>query len=377
MVTDAQRAEISNGFGAQRAPLSVEDITPDLLNAVVAPWTPQAAIDSFELSQARLFGDPMVSSGARVTVEPRYRQGAPEDLPRRLLLKFGVTEIDVSLLYRNEVRIYNLIRPWELLESPRSLGASYDPEARQFAILMEDLTLDGGVFPNVTHDISVEHVQRLLAQLARLHGRFWQSPRFAGDLAWLETHVEGELAEKMNDSTPKWIAHQVETIRFKQEFVQKLGTTPAELLKGLQAVQRHQATLPQTLLHGDAHLGNTFLRKDGRAGFLDWQLAARGCFAHDVHYVIATGLSVGARRKHERELLTFYLEALRAAGVQEPPSFDAAFREYRRAMIWGLYIGWLSTALTGYGWEIVLLNTFRMMAAYEDLETAKLVKELL
>ncbi len=29
---------------------------------------------------------------------------------------------------------------------------------------------------------------------------------------------------------------------------------------------------PNTLCHGDAHAGNVFFRKDGTAGFLDWQV---------------------------------------------------------------------------------------------------------
>jgi aminoglycoside/choline kinase family phosphotransferase len=33
---------------------------------------------------------------------------------------------------------------------------------------------------------------------------------------------------------------------------------------------------PQCLLHGDAHVGNTFTEPNGTVGFLDWQCASTG-----------------------------------------------------------------------------------------------------
>jgi hypothetical protein len=51
--------------------------------------------------------------------------------------------------------------------------------------------------------------------------------------------------------------------------------------------------------------------------------------------------------------------------------------EYRRTLVWGVYIGWLTTPVVNYGWEINVLNHLRLTTAYEDLETAKLVAEVL
>src|SRR4051812_44556978 len=33
---------------------------------------------------------------------------------------------------------------------------------------------------------------------------------------------------------------------------------------------------PHTLLHGDAHIGNTYVLPDDTVGFLDWQVLRRG-----------------------------------------------------------------------------------------------------
>src|SRR3546814_4866503 len=72
-------------------------------------------------------------------------------------------------------------------------------ETQQFALLLGDLTLQGARFPNVLSPVSLDELRALLDTLARLHARYWQSPRFGSDLAFLETHVEGPLARFMHE----------------------------------------------------------------------------------------------------------------------------------------------------------------------------------
>jgi hypothetical protein len=98
---------------------------------------------------------------------------------------------------------------------------------------------------------------------------------------------------------------------------------------------------------------------------------------HDVNYLITTSLSIADRRNNERELLSYYLDRLTANGVRTPLSFEQAWVEYRRTLVWGVYVGWLTTPVVNYGWEINVLNHLRLTTAYEDLETAKLVAEVL
>ena len=181
----------------------------------------------------------------------------------------------------------------------------------------------------------------------------------------------------MNEGVPVVIQEEIDTTQFKREMVQRLRMTGPKLRDGLHAVQKYQQTLPQTLLHGDTHIGNTYLLPDGRGGLLDWQLMVRGPAMHDVNYLITTALPIGDRREHERELLKYYLEQLKANGVKEPPSFEATWNEYRRTLIWGVYIGWLTTPVVNYGWEICIMNHLRLTTAFEDLETAKLVEEVM
>ena len=43
--------------------------------------------------------------------------------------------------------------------------------------------------------MSLDEVRSILGHLATLHARFWDSPRFAGDLAWVGTPMSGGMFE--------------------------------------------------------------------------------------------------------------------------------------------------------------------------------------
>ena len=358
-------------------PASAQDLTPELLTSLLSARHPSVAVEAVEVLLAKSYGEEMVSTSARALLQLHYRAGTPRGLPSRVVVKMsrGVDTI-MAPFYRNEVAFYQNIRDELSIEAPLALGAAYDPESLRFALVLEDLTARGARFPNVTQPVALADVEGLIDTQAALHAAFWESPRFRGDLASVETHLHGGVARLMNELAPAYIQHEIDNVAFKREIVQRLRTTGPELLAGVQALQRHQSRLPQTLLHGDSHLGNTYLLSGHRGGLLDWQLCVRGHCLHDVSYLLATSLPIESRRQHERNLLTRYLERLSEHGVRPPPSFDVTWREYRRAMIWGVYIGWLTTPVVNYGWEINVVNHLRLMTAYEDLDTASLIAEL-
>ncbi len=355
-------------------PTSTDGITPDYINLLLATANPSASVTAVRILDAKTYGEQMVSTAGRVAIEVDYAAGSPADIPTRLVIKLtrAIDEV-MAPFYANEVAFYLNIRPELTIEAPRCFGGDFNAESTHFGLLLEDLTERGATFPNTTQRTGPDDIRLLLDQLASLHARFWDSPRFSGDLVWVETHIEGKVADLMNRVAPSYIAHEVENENFKREMVQRLRSTPDRILAGVQALQRHQSTLPQTLLHGDTHFGNTYRLPNGVAGLLDWQLMVRGYAMHDVSYIIATGLSIEDRRGSERDLLAYYLDRLSQEGVANAPSMDTVWNEYRHMMVWAVYIGWLTTPVVNYGWEINVMNHLRLTTAYEDLETAKLV----
>ena len=361
-------------------PFAAEGLTLDVLNDLVHTLHPTVDVTAFEVRETFLFGSGQVSTAGRIALRLAYAGPGSDTMPADVMLKVTRPELGALPLYANEVAFYARLRP-ELgnsVETPRCAGATYDPGSGTFGLALEDLRVRGAAFSNVKTPHSVADLQSLLGSAARLHARYWESPRFASDLSWVQTHVDGELHVLFDhpDLVPALIRQQVADIQFKRELVESIGQTPDALHAQVRRVQAHQARLPRTLVHGDMHAGNTYRLPDGTGGLVDWQLGVRGFCLHDVTYLLITALSVEQRRRRERELLAYYLEALRAAGVRNAPDADALFLEYRRAAVWGVYIGWLTTPIDNYGWDITVMNHIRLMTAYRDLETAAAVAAL-
>lgn len=359
-------------------PVDGGGVTADYLNELLLLSGQTPCIAEVKIEEARTYGDQMVSTAARVLFSARYHVGQGEDRPTRLVLKIARTDDDVMApFYANEVAFYSKLRRELDIEAPLSLGGDYDPETRHFALLMEDLSARGAHFPNVLETVSPDRVRSLLETLASLHARYWNADSSSPVLEWMGNALEGSVAVLLNDAAAPYIQYEIDTQKFKNELVGMLGWTGEELRAGTKAMHRHQMGLDQCVVHGDTHLGNTYFLPDGRSGLLDWQLIGRGHPMHDVSYIIATALSIADRRAHEQPLLRYYLDRLAAAGAANPPSFEVSWAEYRRSMVWNVYVGWLTTPVVNYGWEINVMNHLRLVTAFEDLETGKLVRAVM
>jgi aminoglycoside phosphotransferase (APT) family kinase protein len=352
---------------------SAQDLSVETLNRLVATLHPEARVQGFELVDSLLYGSGQVSTADRLVLDLHYAPGAAATLPRRVMLKTTVGSAHApATLYENEVAFYARIRPMLDLEVPRCIGAIFDADSGQFCLMLEDLRERQARFPNVTQSVSLEEVRSLLDLLARLHAPFWASPRLSTDLAWLQTHQQGGLHDFFGAHALAMAESQAAAEPFKQALVDRLGRSTAQLWRAVQAAQARQALGPQTLLHGDAHIGNTYLLPEG-VGLLDWQLMVRGSWAHDVSYLIATALPTELRRSHERELLAHYLDALQRHGLAQPPSADSAWVDYRLGLLWDFFIGWLICPLANYSQAIVEGNMNRIAAALLDLDVLPLL----
>lgn len=394
--------------------MSIDNVTADWVSSMLAERREDVRVRRVRVLASAAPGDGIASTANRVALELEYEPGADAGLPTRMMLKtillhrglrFGLSAIQATggvlqalgslpfgarlrpwvfsaiaayqkryphapdAMYLNEARFYREIRPELGIETPRAYGSVLDEERRVFAILMEDLTLRSARFPNANSGTTIEDIRGLVATLAELHARYWRSPRFDVDLRWLATPVSGGMYPVFRSLGLDLIRNQVETNPYKAALLEPLSRTVDELWASLWKAQEILASGPVTLLHGDPHIGNTYLLPEGQGGLLDWQLMVKGRWAHDFTYLVITGLDSDARRRHERELLAFYLDELRRQGVAEPPGPEEAWLLYRQAAIWGLVIGWLITPTENYGEEITTANLSRLVTAVQDLET--------
>lgn len=351
-------------------PADLAQLTPDVLAAALGRRVPGVGVDRVDIVSAKRAGEGVASTADRVVLDLTYAPGTSGDLPRRLVLKTMLASPHApSAMYENEVRFYRELRGELAIETPQVFASHFDPGTGRFGLLLEDLTARDARFPSALDPVSLDEVRSILANLAALHARFWDSPRFADELAWVPTPVRGGMFEVFDTIGLDLIEDQVARHPFKAELIAPLGRSVAQMWEPLWQVQRRHTTAPTTLLHGDPHVGNTYLLPGSRAGLLDWQLMMRGSWAHDVTYVLITALDTEVRRTHQRDLLAEYLDQLSAAGVRTVPASDDAFARYRAAALWGLVIGWLICPPENYGEEITVANIARLVAAVEDLDT--------
>jgi aminoglycoside phosphotransferase (APT) family kinase protein len=131
-----------------------------------------------------------------------------------------------------------------------------------------------------------------------------------------------------------------------------------------------------TLLHGDAHIGNTYVLPSDEVGFLDWQVVRRGNWSQDIGYFLVGALTEKDRRAQEDQLLEDYLGALTIRGEKRVPFADARLR-YRASAAYGLAI-WLST-LGSDGFqsqEVSLALAKRYATAFVELSSLDALADL-
>lgn len=361
-------------------PTEAGALSHKLLEGLIGTLHPGVGLRDFAVRRVWQWGEgEAVSTSGRLDLDLTYDE-AGADLPTQVVLKVARPQLPAFPLYRNEVAVYSRLRPARFVRTPRCLGAWFDEGTGSFGLALEDLTASGARFPSVVAPPNLAGLEDAVAQLSGLHARHWgtRADWSAPELGWAQTHVDGELHDLFThpDLVPAMIADEVAKNLHKRELVQSVGETTDSLLEKVAVVQNHQQGLQQTLVHGDCHIGNTFVLPDGSMGFVDWQLSVRGHYMHDLSYLIVTGLDVASRRAHERRLIEVYLKLLRGHGIEDLPTSAEAFDEYRRAQAWNTYIGWLTCPVENYGWEINVGNHIRLLTAYRDLDSARAIDDI-
>jgi aminoglycoside phosphotransferase (APT) family kinase protein len=258
------------------------------------------------------------------------------------------------------------------LDHPAVYTAIIDEEGSDFLMIMEDVVARGADPRDSTRPLTVDQAASGVRGLAKLHSAYW-GHRCSGHpaLGWVEPFVPFaglELApleiayQRLGDSVPAEIP----------------ALTCSELFGDIWARYiRTLTTAPQTLLHGDPHIGNTYVLPNDTVGFLDWQMVRHGNFSLDLGNFLQGALTIEDRRRHERDLLVEYRQAL-SLPDDEMPTADEIWLRYRASVAHGLAI-WIATLSGGDAWqrpEICLALAQRYSAAFVDLETREALNSI-
>lgn len=354
---------------ALTVPSCWDEVTADWMTAALARDFPDVVVEAVTVAMR----DDGTNRRARLALSYRPGPSGPRtvfvkavDPEHRELIKLTSGLLHEPRLFNSEIDLP--------LEHPCVYAAPIDEVGEDFLLVMEDLTERHADPRDATRPLNVAQAADGVRGLARMHGAFWGERLDRPALEWLEPLEEWEgmqyaplpaALERLGDAAPA----SVHALTIEQ-LVEGIWKPFIRTLTG------SRGGAP-TLLHGDAHVGNTYLLPNGTVGFLDWQVARRGNFSLDLGYFLQGAITTEDRRAHERELLAEYRNALELPAV-ELPSAEEIWLRYRASVAHGLTL-WLATASAGELWQrpdIALALAQRYSAAYEDLQTAEALAEL-
>jgi hypothetical protein len=297
-----------------------------------------------------------------------------DTLPNRMWLKAGLPSLHLDRvltlgLFAKEAKFYSELQPRLNMRLPECYAARADDASGRGVVLLEDLNRRGARFPGCIEPLSVDLIASGLDQLAHVHSRSWEQQ-------WIHSYP---IAKFITPGTVQeqylryWGVDRIQgCLDGPVGRVVPVAVRDAQrIYDGLWALQPFYQRGPFCLLHGDAHLGNSFVTADGQLGILDWQVYVIGPWAHDVSYALVGGLSVADRRRFERELLERYLDHMSRNGV---PGLDPteAWAAYRRFIAYGYWI-WVRAPAAQQTIENNIAMSERFGAAMTDHDVFELL----
>jgi hypothetical protein len=320
-----------------------------------------------------------VGTSTRTALRVTYNEagqaaGLPTELYTKTTAQFSQRLVlgGADVLH-GESHFFLTFRPKVEMEAPKGYWGGVDESSWRSMILMEDIAATkGATFIKPTTPLTRNQVEDILLNMAAYHGLWWEAPEL-GILKTPTDHYnnvanlldfEGRCAvgmERAKSVIPPRLYGQADRL-----FV---GTR-----KGLEIVTD---VLPPTLLHGDSHVGQTYLTGDGRMGLADWQATMQGGWAYDFAYFVGSACEPEDRRAWEKDLLALYLTALDQAGGKAP-DFDEAWLRYRQTLFYP-YSAWAFTIGRAFYQpkmqpeDICLAIIKRLATAIDDLNSFEAV----
>lgn len=349
--------------GSIEIPDSPKGVTAAWLSAALQDVAPGARASSVEVIDAHS------GTTGRARLRVTWERG---DLPSAIFAKLPPTDpiqrvmaVETGMGAR-EARFYRELAGEVPVRVPRPIWSLWTPDRRAYIMLLEDLESSGCTFPDFQSGADLPILRSAIEGLARLHAAFWESPRFERDLSWVKPAMHSEMGPKLvATGVEAFGADQPDAFHDMAQVYTQHGADVAALL----------AAGPQTLMHGDPHLGNQFL-DGGKTGFLDWAVVSRGPGLRDVAYFMSNSVDTELRRAEEKALLHRYLEVLAAAGAPAP-DFDAAWRAYRcyAASGWVAAVATYAAGSRMQSLQVGRRAVARANAAIGDLGTATLLRD--
>ena len=313
-------------------PLSLDEIDTDWLTAALRENFPGVTVRALEFAD----GIRGTCSKFRLRLD-MDDAGRAAGIPDSVFLKGGFEEHSRKLVFlsKTESLGYRDLLSQSRLNTPKCSFAGFDEARAQGIIVMEDLAGRGVRFGDPQEARSIDEVAKSLSQLAGFHAETWDfpaNPEPGSRLSWVETAPPFSRASLQPVLEPDvWNAY----VRMPRGAAASNRFHDVEWAKrALRAMDVLSARTPNCVIHGDTHLGNTFMEPDGTPGFYDI-VPRRAPPMAEVCYHITLSLDIVDRQAGERDLVRHYLEELKRHGVADAPAVDEAMRQHAAFLVEG------------------------------------------
>jgi hypothetical protein len=284
-----------------------------------------------------------VGTSTRIALRVQYNDaGRRAGLPTALFTKTSASftqrlMLGASAVLDGETQFFMNLRPHVDMEAPMGYWGGVDDASWRSIVVMEDIAeTRGAQFITATTPVTREQVFDLVGNLALLHGAFWEHEAIR-TLKTPRDHLRN-VGSLINMAARAKVGME----RSKAVIPPALYGQADRLWQGTQrCLEMATSSFPATLLHGDCHIGQTYITRDGKMGLADWQVVQQGGWAYDFAFLVGSACEPEDRRDWEEDLLRTYLEQLSDAGGKAP-DFDEAWLAYRQQLFYP-YSAWAFT----------------------------------
>jgi hypothetical protein len=356
----------ARGDDAPVLPVEVTDLTPEVMTALLAVAEPDVCVATVTVLDAH--------SGTTGRARVAVTYAACDALPPTLFVKLEPFDVRQRAFVRaggigaNEAHLYRDVAGDLPMRIPRIHAAAVGADGG-YVTVMEDLVASGCTFPRPSDTEIADHARATIDGLGALHARFWASPRFGADLAWIPERAGFGVDGGRSEQSIAGAGH------FVRKALAQIGDAQPEAFRAVGEVYagRTGAVLdawdagPRTLIHGDPHSGNLFLDGD-TVGFLDWGMVSHSPGMRDVAYYCCNSLPTDVRRALQDELVDRWLEILARSGVELDRG--EAWEQYRMFSVYS-WVSAVSTVSVGSRWQPsdrAVAAMDRTTAALDDLD---------
>jgi hypothetical protein len=222
------------------------------------------------------------------------------DAPRSLILKTGLPDRASGLPDpgRREVEFYTQVAAVMSAHlAPRCFEATWDPGSKAWHLLLEDLTDSHVIATTWPLPPTMEQCQRILHALARLHAEWWDDPRLGVSVGtWLDADATNQHLQRFAERFKTFGDRLGDRLpRERRDLYERFIDAAPRLLS------RYYSRRNLTVVHGDSHVWNYFLPRDGGndVRLFDWDAWRIGVAAGDLAYMMATHWYPDRRRRME------------------------------------------------------------------------------